>query len=451
MLNSDHPLASKLRRAGIRRGDAVAIRSENSSQFAELVLACWRLGAVVIPISTRYPSHTVMSILKDFSVQSLFSSGDFNTGKSLLIDDFVGGGSPIWIPDAFDENNFDLQADASIILTSGSSAKPKAVLHTLGNHYFSALGAYDNIPFRLGDKWLASLPMCHISGFSLIMRAWLHGGTIVCPTAKQPLSESIRQYDITHLSVVPTQLMQLLDDPVCVRKLKGRTAILLGGAVLPLDLTQKAMTLKLPIYRTYGSTEMASQITTTSMEDCRNGNDSAGRPLKYRQVKLTPEGDILVKGESLFRGYISGNRVNLPVDGDGFFVTGDVGYFDDENRLHVTGRKDLMFISGGENIHPEEIEQAIGKIQSVEQVVVVPVEDARFGNRPVAFIKTKQGANFDEAQAKEFLRDRLERFKIPDDFLPWPQESDLLLKPSKSEFQSCAAEYIRLKAPPKHS
>jgi O-succinylbenzoic acid--CoA ligase len=444
MLNSKHPLASKLCEIGIRQGDAVAILSENSREFAELVLACWRLSAVVMPVSTRYPCRMVSSILGDFNVHFLLTSRDLSTpqNQSFCIDDFVADGGEDWTPAAFDKNDFDLQADASIILTSGSSAKPKAVLHSLGNHYFSALGSHENIPFGPGDTWLASLPMYHISGFSLIMRAWLHGGTLVFPMAKQPLTESVQRYDITHLSVVPTQLMQLLDDPACVRRLKGMAAILLGGASLPLHLIQKAAALELPVYRTYGSTEMASQITTTSVKDCHDLNSSSGCVLRYRQMKLSPEGEILVKGRSLFKGYVAEKSVILPVDDEGFFDSGDIGYLDNENRLHVTGRKDLMFISGGENIHPEEIEKAIEYIESVEQVVVVPIEDIQFGSRPVAFIRTKEGMEFDVNRAKKVLRDRLESFKIPEHFLPWPKEFDSSLKPSISRLQTLAAEMV---------
>lgn len=449
MSGSDHSLISKLNRAGIRQGDAVAIRSENSSQFAEIVLACWQLGAVVVPISTRYPTPTVMAILDDLGIQVLFTSSNFSTTKtkSFIMDDFVGSGNTVWSPVALDESNFDLQTDASMILTSGSSAKPKAVLHTLGNHYFSAVGSHDNIPFGYGDKWLASLPMYHISGFSLIMRAWLHGGSLVCPPMKQPLAESILKYDITHLSVVPTQLIQLFEDPACIPRLKSLTAILLGGASLSLSLIQKAVALDLPVYMTYGSTEMASQITTTTAEDRCDGTHSAGRPLRYRQVKLTSSGEIAVKGGVLFKGYVTENRVVPALDDEGFFLTGDIGYFDDKNRLCLAGRRDLMFISGGENIHPEEIEQAIGYMESVEQVVVVPVQDARFGKRPVAFIKTKKGMKFDGVRAKELLRSRLEHFKVPDYFLPWPLDFSPLLKPVRSEFQA-RAEQSRLKATP---
>jgi len=163
---------------------------------------------------------------------------------------------------------------------------------------------------------------------------------------------------------------------------------------------------------------------------------------------MAPDGEIRVKGRVLFKGYVQENRVTLPLDKQGFFATGDLGYFDDGNRLCLTGRKDLMFISGGENIHPEEIEQAIVQLESVEQVVVVPVEDARFGKRPVAFVKTKKSLEFDDARAKEVLQDRLESFKIPDDFLPWPRQFGSFLKPARSEFQALAIEGIRPKPSP---
>jgi acyl-CoA synthetase (AMP-forming)/AMP-acid ligase II len=116
MLNSKHPLASKLCEIGIRQGDAVAILSENSREFAELVLACWRLGVVVMPVSTRYPSAAVSKILDDLTVKFLFTSRDFSTQKnhSFCIDDFVEGGGEDWTPAAFDKNDFDLQAEYSV-------------------------------------------------------------------------------------------------------------------------------------------------------------------------------------------------------------------------------------------------------------------------------------------------------------------------------------------------
>ena len=277
--------------------------------------------------------------------------------------------------------------------------------------------------------------------------ALLHGGTLICPLAKQPLVKSIQQHDMTHLSLVPTQLIQLLEDSACITKLKGMTAILLGGAPLPLNLIQKAIALELPIYRTYGSTEMASQITTTRATDCSNVHNSSGYPLRYRQMKLAPDGEILVKGQVLFKGYVHENRVVLPLDDDGFFATGDIGYFDDGNNLNLTGRKDLMFISGGENIHPEEIEQALVDMESVEQAVVVPVEDARFGKRPVAFVKTKKGVKFDDVRAKKVLQNRLESFKVPDDFLPWPRQFGSFLKPARSKFQALAIKRTRPRKP----
>jgi O-succinylbenzoic acid--CoA ligase len=152
-----------------------------------------------------------------------------------------------------------------------------------------------------------------------------------------------------------------------------------------------------------------------------------------------------VKGRVLFKGYVHENRVTLPLDDDGFFATGDMGFFDDGNRLCLTGRKDLMFISGGENIHPEEIEQAIVQLESVEQAVVVPVEDARFGKRPVAFVKTKNSVKFDDTRAKKVLQNRLESFKIPDDFLPWPRQFGSFLKPARIKFQALAVEWTRPK------
>jgi O-succinylbenzoic acid--CoA ligase len=435
-----YSVITKLQSIGVQQGDVVAIQAENSPQYAEIVVSCWQLGAVALPISTRYPKDRVKSILEDFGIKVFFSEPRFERTdkRHVRIEELVQDNGVSWSSDPINENTFDLQADASIILTSGSTVTPKAVLHTFVNHYFSALGSHLNTPFEQGDRWLVSLPMYHISGFSLIARALLKGGTLVFPAPKQSLTESIRKNKITHISLVPAQLIKILRDPACVQRLRGMKAILLGGAFIPSSLIHKASTLKLPVYRTYGSTEMASQITTTDQSDCCSENDSAGRPLKYRQVQISPNGEILVKGPVLFKGYLCNGRVLPAVDDKGFFATGYTGYFDRDDQLHVTGRKDLMFISGGENIYPQEIEGVLSQIDGVELAVVVAANDNCFGKRPVAFVKTQEGEKLDVDYFNDFLKSRIEKFKIPDIFLPWPEKFKSILKPPRSELQAYA-------------
>ncbi len=242
MLHEIQKTADKLRADGLAGGDRVAIISEPTSEFVILTLACWKIGAVIVPISTRYPPEKVNSTLKTINCKKVFTGDELSSS------------TPQTTPITLDQLDLDLNADASIIFTSGSSGEPKGVLHTIANHYYNALGSHENIPFGDGHAWLASLPMYHVSGFSLIMRALIAGGTIVFPQPQESLADAIMHPAVTHLSVVPTQLKRLLEKPPCVERLRKLNAILVGGSAIPPGLIERAVSSGLPVCTTYGST-----------------------------------------------------------------------------------------------------------------------------------------------------------------------------------------------------
>jgi O-succinylbenzoic acid--CoA ligase len=228
--------------------------------------------------------------------------------------------------------------------------------------------------------------------------------------------------------------------------------------------------LKLPVFVSYGSTEMASQITTTGEKDRLKKWKTAGKVLSHRNVKISQQGEILVKGKTLYKGYIQSGKLKKVTDKTGWFHSGDLGQLDKDGYLTVFGRKDNMFISGGENIQPEEIEQCIRNIAGVEEVVVVPVEDREFGMRPVAIIKMQgdnkyqtkhkslpgrrtgqkikykiQNTKYRLQEMKVYLKRVLPGFKVPDYFLPWPEKAGKGLKISRAEFRLWAAGELRKK------
>ncbi len=427
MLQEIQKTADKLRADGLAPGDRAAIISEPTSEFVILTLACWKIGAVIVPISTRYPEEKIDSTIKTINCKKVF------TGDELSLS------TPQTTPITLYRLDLDLDpnADASIIFTSGSSGEPKGVLHTIGNHYYSALGSHENIPFGSGHAWLASLPMYHVSGFSLIMRALIAGGTIVFPQPEQSLADAIMHSGVTHMSVVPTQLKRLLEKSLCVERLRKLNAILVGGSAIPPGLIERAILSGLPVCTTYGSTEAASQIATG-----KPGVKAHVKVLAHREVKIAVNGEILVKGKTIFKGYVHGDSIEPALDTENFFHTGDIGSLDDDGNLHVTGRKDLMFICGGENIHPEEIERALKDIDQIEQAVVVPVDDPEFGKSPAAFIKTKDNLPLDREKIKTTLRKTLEPFKIPKTFHPWPEPITSFGKPPRKNLLRIAKRQI---------
>ena len=308
-----------------------------------------------------------------------------------------------------------LDLPATIVFTSGSAGEAKAVLHTFGNHYFSALGSNTNIDLAPGDRWLHSLPIYHVGGLSILFRCLLAGATVALPDASP--GETIA--GATHVSLVSTQLLRLLrEESLDPGELK---AILLGGGPVPVSLVDEAAARGLPIHTSYGLTEMASQVTTTPPDASREDLHTSGRPLPHREISISEDGEILVRGETLFLGYVNIEKVDRELKADGWFRTGDLGELDAGGYLRVRGRRDNLFISGGENVQPEEIEEALCRLEGVEEAVVVPVADAEFGARPVAFVRPCGVRYEDLAPALELV---MPRFKIPVTFYDWPEEAE---------------------------
>ena len=417
-------VASNLTNAGIRCGDRVAFQLANDINVIAFFFACMRVGAIACPISTRLPSAAVQRV-NSFIGSKLF----VNTHKHSV---FELSNATIVRPNV----SVDSKQPATFIFSSGSTGQPKAVVHTLAAHLANARGSNENIKLEPGDRWLLSLPTYHVGGLGVLFRSVLAGATIVIDTRSVSLGQKIVDNQVTHLSVVATQLKRMLAEPLAGLRLK---CVLLGGSALPTDVIGRGFDLGLPLRTTYGLTEMASQVTTTPEACSPHQRNSAGVPLPYREVAISSEGEILVRGETLFAGYFDGGKIVPQTDTSGWFHTRDLGRLDDDGFLFVSGRADNMFISGGENIHAEEIENRLLDHPSIIQAVVVPVADKKFGERPVAFVEANE---WDENLWRNLLENDLPRFKIPDHFFSWPNEIQSGIKPNRARLRKIAAKYV---------
>jgi O-succinylbenzoic acid--CoA ligase len=414
----------RIRGLGFAAGDRVVLYLPKSERYFVLLMALIRARCVPCLLSTRLPPQGAASLLEKVACRAVISSEEILEAtdvqrlrpEDLLPDEPV----PQARPRATEGPCLSADLPATVVFTSGSTAAPKAALHTFGNHYHSALGSNANIALAPGDRWLHSLPPYHVGGLSILFRCLLAGATVVLPEPGAPLGEAIAQSDATHVSLVPTQLLRLLRERGFE---KGRLkAILLGGGPIPVSLVDEAAARGLPIHTSYGLTEMASQVTTTPPGASPEELQTSGRPLPHRELAISGEGEILVRGRTLFAGYIKIDIVHRPLDTAGWFHTGDLGELDEGGYLRVLGRKDNLFVSGGENVQPEEVEEVISGLEGVEEAVVVPIPDPEFGARPVAFVRTVGGAT--EPQLLErALGSVLPRFKIPIAFHGWPEGS----------------------------
>ncbi len=353
------------------------------------------------------------------------------------IDEFAISGQPDQITPA--DLSLTLDQPASIMFTSGSAGTPKAVLHSFGAHYYNALGSNRNIRLEPGDRWLLSLPLYHVGGLAIVMRAILAGAAVGLPSAEKNIAQDIQDLGITHISLVPTQLYRLLSDESALPALRSLKTILLGGGPIPELLLTKAIELDLPLSISYGSTEMASQIASSPVGDLSALKSRSLITLPYRDVCISDEQEILVRGSTLFSGYVKQGVLERPFRDGGWFATGDLGTLNKDGSLQVKGRKDNMFISGGENIQPEEIEGCLFRHPDVLQAIVVSVPDAEFGARPVAFVECAAGKSLSPAVLRDFLRTRIAGYKVPRRFFDWPKEdNDGSIKTRRHDLQRLA-------------
>ncbi len=462
MEHSSH-VALQLAAQGIRRGERVGILAAGTPQMAVVLLACLRAGFVAVPLSPRFPAGTVAELLRltsarillhdETSVQTSIDAAQKAAIPTLNFTDtlFLDLASPprpsTFLP-AHPLFANALDHEATVLCTSGSTGIPKALVHTVGNHYWSAVGSAENIPFGRGDCWLASLPLYHVGGYGVFFRALQGGAAMAFPTYRAfdaaRLAETLTSFPITtHCSFVATQLFHALRNDATVHRLQRLRAIILGGGAIPQALIQTSLKQHLRIYTSYGCTEMASQITT-SPSSAPDEVSTSGRLLRFRELTIANDGEILVRGATLAVGRLSADGRDSIADREGWFHTKDVGACDAEGRLTVLGRKDNMFISGGENIHPEAIEQALCEHPSVAQAVVVAVPSEEYGERPIAFVHLANNEMLSSEHTQELRRlaeSRMPRFAVPDAFFDFPAESIAGgLKPNRTALKRLANE-----------
>ena len=396
----------------LQPGEHIAWHPQNDAQSFLTFWSLQQRGCVACPISDRFPDSVRQEILQRIDAKWLpdLPQKDSQAGVEITTND--------------------RQRPATIILSSGTTGIPKAIVHSLAAHLENAKGAATKIPLGPGDRWLWSLPLYHVSGLSILIRCAVAGATVVGLQADTTLTAGLlHERKITHLAVVATQLLRLMAEDQLFPS-PHLKAVLLGVGSVDEALVTAARKRGVAVSTTYGSTEMASQITTSTSAD---DPATSGCVLPGRELKISPAGEILVRGSSLCLGYYSEGNIESVVDEEGWFHSKDLGTLDDQQRLTVIGRIDNMFISGGENIHPESIEGAMLNLFEVNQVIVVPRADETFGFRPVAFVQGDLPADWETS-----LRTKLQGYEIPLEVLAWPADVATAIKPDRKKLQQIA-------------
>ncbi|WP_010532314.1 o-succinylbenzoate--CoA ligase [Lentibacillus jeotgali] len=388
--------ARKLRRLEVRKGSKVGILSANHIDMVIAIHALTYLEAVAVMLNIRLTKQELNYQLNDAGVGLVLAQNDDRKLDSNTV--FFSDVRELQEQEGELCSEINLDAMFTIIYTSGTTGFPKGVVHTYGNHWWSATGSVLNLGLSKQDKWLAAVPMFHVSGLSILLRSVIYGIPVYMLEKydKQQFHEALMKKGVTIASVVTMMVRDLINQLGDNRYPDTLRCLLLGGGPAPESLLEKAKARQVPVFQSYGMTETSSQIVTLSPGKALEKIGSSGKPLFPAQLKINaPDGqvgEIYVKGPMVTKGYFNNEQATKKSIEDGWLATGDLGYTDWEGFLYVVDRRKDLIISGGENIYPTEIEKTLSAMEGIREVGVIGRSDEKWGQIPVAFIAAEDPA-----------------------------------------------------------
>jgi O-succinylbenzoic acid--CoA ligase len=423
--------AGRLAAMGVEAGDRVAVLLETRPEFAHLVFATARLGAELVPLNVRLATPALRSQVETASPNLVVCEGDTESAAAELgdvpvvsVDDGDVPRLGARDPADFDAANLAWDDTRAVMFTSGTTGQPKAVRLTSRNVAASAAASATRLGVLPDDRWCCPLSLYHMGGLSVVLRSAFYGTTAVLTRgfdAETVLNE-IERYDCTGVSLVPTMVKRLLDAEAVIPD--SLRFALVGGAPTPPDLVERALDAGLPICPTYGMTETASQVATLPARDAEDHPESVGRPMFGTRVTIVDEygspelpgeeGEIVVSGPTVTPGYLD-EELTAERRCEYGLRTGDRGRIDTDGFLYVGGRQADQLITGGENVHPEEVADALREHPGIEEVAVVGVPSDEWGERVGALVvpTDERSDDLNGDEVRSFCDGRLAGYKHP--------------------------------------
>ena len=389
--NAVEERATELATKGVEPGRVYVIDAHAEAKTVIEFLAYWRTGASIAPLDPR------LTRLEKSRAEEMLNG---------------------------------LETDARAILwTSGTGGRPRGVLLTLDNICASAEAVTERLDLGSENVWLLSLSPAHVGGLALLTRAFLLGCTLVaCGSFRADIASQLIEGEglpgsaspVTHMSLVPTQLIRLLEHRDGAQVPASFKCGLIGGAHAPPDLIQQGLAAGWPLALTYGMTEMTSQVATAVPSEVKQKPGSVGRALMGTKIKIDNEkrilqemaakGQILAQGPTLAQGYVGATEPLA--DTEGWYRTGDLGHLDEDGDLWITGRRSDRIVSGGITIDATYIEDVLCEHEGVQDGCVVGIPDAEWGEIVGAWV-VPTGDGLDLDLLEEYVRQSLGEAKRP--------------------------------------
>lgn len=422
-------LAAGLAGKGITKGDRIGLLLTNCMEWIELTMAAWKLGALIVPINTRFTPAEVKFVVANAGAKLLFTNdGLFESTKT------VEGCDVIRV-----ENIAPLYADGSTVVTadtapddaaficytSGTTGDPKGAVLTHGSFNAGSQSWAQALDLWPGDKLQLPFPLAFTGGLALWLYTYWSGASLLLDNEVNidRIYDNFEKERATGFMGVPTIFQMIVDHP------RWKTADLSswkkacsGGAVVPPSLLKAVQARGVPMLQMFSLTESSAAGTVLPSHDALRKVGSAGIPINHGSLKIADDddnevpvgevGEILLKGPQIMAGYWSNPEATAAALRGGWLHTGDLGYVDNEGYLYVVDRKKDMLISGGLNVYPAELERLIANVPGVVEVAVVGVPDERWGETPLVIVFTN-GAKVEANDVLQVCRDNLADFKLP--------------------------------------
>ncbi|SDE90053.1 fatty-acyl-CoA synthase [Mycolicibacterium neoaurum] len=437
-------VANALLARGIGGGDGVGILARNHRWFLVAVYATAKIGARIILLNSEFSGPQIKEvseregsriIIYDDEYTAAVSQAAPELGKLRALGvnpdkDEPSGSTDETLEDIATKNGSAPPPAATkkssiIILTSGTTGTPKGANRSAPPSLAPIGGVLSSVPFKSNEVTSLPAPMFHALGFLHSTIAMMLGTTLVLRRRFKPATvlADIEKHKVTAIVVVPVMLSRMLDELEKTSpkpNLSSLRIVFVSGSQLGAELATRAMKDLGPvIYNLYGSTEVAF-ATIAGPQHLSKNPSTVGPVVKGMKVRILDDnGNDVPKGEVgrifvgnffPFQGYTGGGGKQII---DGLLSSGDVGYFDDDDLLYVSGRDDEMIVSGGENVFPAEIEDLVSGHPEVVEATALGVEDKEWGHRLRCFVVRVEGSSVDEDTIKAYVRDNLARYKVP--------------------------------------
>ena len=404
--------------AGIEKGDRVAIRAPNSAEWVIAAFGLLTAGGVLVPVNTRFKAAEAHDVIrrsgaKAVLVQEGFLGLDQTPPRGVpsidLKGDFLASGAPL-------ERAMSADDVCDIVYTSGTTGRPKGVQMTHAQNLRAYEEWCDLADLREGDRYLIVNPFFHTFGYKAGCLASLIRGATILPVPVFDVDrvlELVERERVTMLPGPPTLYHSLLA-ATGTRDLSSLRAAVTGAADIPVELIRRIRD-ELPftsIMTGYGLSEAGTVTASRAGDSFEDIASTVGTPCDEVEVSIADDGEVLVRGYNVMQGYLDDPAATAEaIDEDGWLHTGDLGTLDPRGHLRITGRKKDMFIVGGFNAYPAEIEAFLLEHPAVAQAAVIGVPDERLGQVGKAFVVRRAPVTAEELIA--WSRERIAGFKAP--------------------------------------